>query len=355
MKLKKAEHKVAFAKVGLYGGAASGKTFTSAKIAIGLVQQYKLKKPVAMFDTEPAASFIIPLFEKAGIEFLLMDESRALKDLMGFIDEAEKSCSVAIVDSVTHVWKDAQVSYLAKANQKLKSQGRNEKWGLEFHDWGPIKAEWQRFSDRFLSSKVHMIVCGRAGNVYEYRENAKSGKLELVNLGSKMATEKELAYEPSLLIEMVKKKEENKLVNVALVEKDRADKINGKEFPYPTFKDLQPHFDSLNIGGSHFDSMNQRNSSDLFEGKTEGDGFANEKRQREIWSDEIKGLMIKHDLGGQSAEVKKKKIALFEEHWGTKSWERITNLPSEKIREGYNSLRLQLEGPDQPKETDIPF
>ena len=75
--LKKATNKMAYAKVGLYGDAGSGKTFTAAQIAIGLHQFADLKKPVAMFDTEPAASFIVPHFEKAGIEFFLFDESRA--------------------------------------------------------------------------------------------------------------------------------------------------------------------------------------------------------------------------------------------------------------------------------------
>ena len=94
--LKKATNKMAYAKVGLYGDAGSGKTFTAAQIAIGLHQFADLKKPVAMFDTEPAASFIVPHFEKAGIEFFLFDESRALADLMAFMDEAERDCSILI-------------------------------------------------------------------------------------------------------------------------------------------------------------------------------------------------------------------------------------------------------------------
>jgi hypothetical protein len=64
-----------------------------------------------MFDTEPAASFIIPLFERAGIEFLVYDDSRAFSDLMAFTQEAQQTCSVVIVDSITHVWRDLQESY----------------------------------------------------------------------------------------------------------------------------------------------------------------------------------------------------------------------------------------------------
>lgn len=118
--LKKAEPKQAFAKIGIYGDAGSGKTRTATEIAVGLWKKYDLKKPVAMFDTEPAASYIIPFFEKASIEFYVYDESRAVKNLMGFWREAEKECSIIIADSITHVWKDCQDSFLKKLNESRK-------------------------------------------------------------------------------------------------------------------------------------------------------------------------------------------------------------------------------------------
>ncbi len=43
--LKPARNRMAFAKVGLYGTAGSGKTYTAAKIAIGLHQYTKSTKP----------------------------------------------------------------------------------------------------------------------------------------------------------------------------------------------------------------------------------------------------------------------------------------------------------------------
>ena len=69
--LKKARNRMAYAKIGLYGDAGSGKTYTAAMFAIGLHQYAKLKKPVAMFDTEPAASFIIPYFKDNNIPYQL--------------------------------------------------------------------------------------------------------------------------------------------------------------------------------------------------------------------------------------------------------------------------------------------
>lgn len=341
--LKKAENKQAFAKVGLYGDAGSGKTFTSALLAIGLHQFGKMTKPVGMFDTEPAASFIIPYFEKAGIEFLVYDESRALKDLMAFMDEAEETCSIVIVDSITHVWRDTQESYLKRINATRADQGKRPLSSLEFQHWRPIKSAWANFTDRYLSSKVHCIVCGRAGSVYEYQENS-NGKKELITVGTKMATEKEMGYEPSLLIEMIKHFEGGKMINQAFVEKDRANLLNGKIINMPTFDKLKSHFEFLNLGGEHHGSMNVRDSSDMFNEEGE-DNWGYEKRKREIACEEIKGLMIEHGLDGTSAEVKKRRIELLKKVFETTSWTAVESMRSEKIRAGFEDMKAALGEP----------
>lgn len=346
--LKKAENKMAYAKVGLYGMAGSGKTYTAAKVAIGLHQFAGLTKPIGMFDTEPAASFIKPLFDAAGIEFLVYDESRALRDLMAFMDEAEETCSIVIVDSITHVWRDAQESYLAKLNAGRKRENKKPIFSLEFHHWRPIKAAWAAFTDRFLSSKLHVIVCGRAGSIYEYQEKDDgSGKKELITTGTRMATEKELGYEPSLLIEMIADRDDGKLVNAAVVQKDRADKLNGQEIPYPDFYKLKPHFEALNIGGEHHGSMHIRDSQDLYT-EAGDDNWSAELRQRTILSEEIQGLLVKH-FPGQTANEKKQKADLLEEFFSTRSWTKIENTKSDTLRAGFALLRAFLEAkPDDP-------
>lgn len=354
--LKPASNRVSFAKVGFYGEAGSGKTLTAAKVAIGLYKAAGCTKPVAMFDTEPAASYIVPLFKEAGIEFLVYDESRALKDLMAFVDEAEQSCSMVIVDSITHVWRDAQASYLKVVNEAAKRrQGSKYRpmYKLEFHHWQPIKAAWAEFTDRFLSSKLHFIVCGRAGSIYEYQKNEESGKMELITVGTKMATEKELGYEPSLLVEMVKIRHDGKIINRALVEKDRTDTLNGNEIDYPDFASFKTHFDFLNIGGQHFDSMNTRDSADMYTlGAEDGGGFGDEKRQREIWCEEIKSLLITHGLDGSSTEVKAKRNQLLIEVFGTGSWTKIEGMNSDKIKSGRLDMQAVLES-EKPAEVDV--
>jgi hypothetical protein len=340
--LKKAENKMAYAKVGIYGTAGSGKTRTAAEIAIGLQKAIGSKKPIAGFDTEPAFSFILPLFQKAGIELLVQDESRALVDLMAFMDEAEKQCDIVIIDSITHVWRDAQESYLKRLNKSRKDNNKKPLYALEFHHWRPIKAAWAAFTDRFLSSKMHVIVCGRAGNIYEYQEKDDgSGKKELITVGTRMATEKELGYEPSLLIEMIADREDGKIVNTAVIQKDRADALNGKEIPMPNYAKLEPHFLRLNIGGEHFDSMDGRDSQSMFPDATES-GWDGESRARQVWSEEIAELMKKHHPS-QSVEDKQKRADLLEQYFDTRSWTKVENMPSEILKSGYLGMKEKLE------------
>lgn len=341
--LKKSTNRMAYAKVGLYGDAGSGKTATASKLAIGLHQFAKLGKPVAFFDTEPAASFVEPLFKKAGVE-LLVCESRALADLMAFMDEAESTCSIAIIDSITHLWKDAQDSYIKKINEIRKRQGKKPVNGIEFQDWRHIKGEWGKFTDRYLSSKLHCFVCGRAGTIYEYQQNERTNKMELITTGTKMATEKEMGYEPSLLIEMKKIVGDGKgLVNRAFVEKDRnvCNPLTGQWVDYPDFPHFQSHWDFLNIGGQHFDSMDARDSKELYT-ETGEDTFSYEKRQREIWCEEIKSLFVQYGLDGTSNDAKTKRNKALHDIFGTGSWTKVESMRSDELKQRHAQLTIYL-------------
>lgn len=342
--LKPAKNKMAYAKVGIYGTAGAGKTRTACEIAIGLHKAICSQKPIVAFDTEPAFSFVLPLFQKAGIELLVADESRALKDLMDFMDEAEQVSDICIIDSITHVWRDAQESYLKKVNASRKAQGKRPLVALEFQHWRPIKAAWAEFTDRFLSSKMHAIVCGRAGNVYEYQDKDDgTGKKELITTGTRMATEKELGYEPSLLIEMVANRQDGRMINTAIVQKDRSDVLNGNEIPMPNFEKLKAHFMALNLGGKHFDSMERHDSQVLYPDASES-GWDMEQRQRTIYCESIIELMKKY-YPSQSVDDKQKRADLLEKHFGTRSWTAVEGMHSTELKQRYEKLKNDLENP----------
>jgi hypothetical protein len=348
--LKKATNKMAYGKIGLYGEQGSGKSRTAAEIAIGICKAYGLDKPMGIFDTEPAwSTFLVPLIEKAGLPTpYVYDESRAFKDLLAWTREAKEACSVLIVDSITHVWRDLQMSCLARINETRVDYGKRPLAKLEFQHWDPIKRQWAEFTDEYLSSRVHFIICGRAGSIYEYQEN-DNGKRELITVGTKMATEKEAGYEPSLLIEMIKDRQDGKIINTALVEKDRSDKLNGKLIPMPNFQKLKPHFDSLNIGGQHFGSMQQRDSRELFNEAGE-DTTGAELRRKEVALDEIQQEMLRHHGHGQDAGTKAAKAATLEQittgalPQGTRSWAKLESLRLDTVIQVRNKLWLLTRG-----------
>jgi hypothetical protein len=71
-----------------------------------------------------------------------------------------------LIDSITHFWIELTESYM-----RMKKRSR-----LQFEDWAYLKTEWRRFTDLFVNSNLHIIVCGRAGFEYDYSTDEESGK-----------------------------------------------------------------------------------------------------------------------------------------------------------------------------------
>jgi hypothetical protein len=306
--LKKAMNQQAFAKVGIFGFQGAGKTHTAMEIARGICDSTS-NKQIAFYDTETGSDWWASRMD--GYEFFQI-KTRSFKDLIGSIQEAEEAkLGVLVIDSITHVWRDIIESYQRRKNVKR----------LRFHDWGPIKSTWGQYTDLFVNSKLHIVVCGRAGFEYDYSEN------ELVKTGTKMKAESEFGFEPSLVIEMegIRKGSDAGagIVNVAHVLKDRSNTINGKSFEMPTFKSFETHFAALNIGGEHCGVDTSRSSEELFS-PSGYDEVSEEKKARDIALDELKEELTKHFPGNQSIQ-KKAKCDCLEALFSTRSWERVSN------------------------------
>lgn len=334
----KSKNTQAYAKVGLLGFAGSGKTTTATRMAIGLVELMRETglphgaRPAYFLDTETGADWVDPVFKEAGIA-LHTAKTRSFVDLLAAIDEAEREASVLIVDSITHFWRELLDTYL-----HAKKRTR-----IEFQDWGILKKEWGRFTDKFINSSVHIVMCGRAGYEYDYFEDA-DGKKQLEKTGIKIRAETETGYEASLLILMERHMDldTRKVYRIANVLKDRSTKIDGKDFTNPKFKDFLPHFRALNLGGEQLGVDVSRDSAELFDGNGDSE-WRREIRERDIALDEIAEVMGKH-YSGQSAEMKKTKADLLEEFAATRSWERVKALRPAQVIEIRNRLWLHLEG-----------
>lgn len=338
-----AENKSAFLKMGIMGKQGAGKTKTAGKVAIGLVQHLKkmgityASKPVAFFDTETGSDFLIPDFEAAGIP-LVVAKTKTLADLVKAMDEAEANCSALIIDSITHPYREMIAAYLKKKNRTF----------LQIDDYQYLKGDygWAMFTNRFINSKLHIIMCGRAGDDLEQYTD-EQGKRQLEKVGVKMKGEAETGFEPSLLIEMKLMERNNReqtgrkrtFVNMATVVKDRWDQINGDEIDNPDFEDFLPHINRLALGGEHMGVRADGDSQSIL--KTERRDW--QPVQRKIVLGEIADLMVLH-VPGQAVAEKQRKVSLIRKHFNAGWVEVEETMALVDLRAGYDSLHRELEG-----------
>lgn len=353
---KPATNSQAYLKAGFMGFAGSGKTTTATYLAIGLVQHMRERNmavgglPIMFLDTETGADWVQPEIEGAGIK-LMTAKTRAFKDLMEAVNEAEKGASVLLIDSISHFWTELTETY-----QKQKKRNR-----LEFSDWAYLKGQWRRFTDRYVNSQLHIIMCGRAGYEYDHFTD-EAGKKQIEKSGIKMRAEGETTFEPSLLVLMERNQDmtSHKVSRVAHVMKDRSRTIDGKDFANPTFKHFLPHVEFLNLGGEHVGVDIDRTSADLI---PDDPGRDTNRVRRQIVLEEIEALLVKH-YPSQTAADKKAKAGLIQDYFDTTSWTEISELmPLHTLQANYDALHRTLENEashygikDAPKTEDsIPY
>ena len=345
MLFKRAEVTSAYLKMGLMGFAGTGKTYTGTQTAIGLIQYLKkcgvkgADKPLFFLDTETGSDWIKPAVEEAGIE-LFTAKTRAFSDLVSAAKEAERDASILLVDSISHFWAEWCETYRRRKGEEKRVQN----YRLQFQDWAYLKGPhgWAKFTDWYINSPLHVILCGRAGYEYDYFEN-EDGKKELEKTGIKMKAENEMGYEPSLLVLMERFTDPStkKTHRTATILKDRSTTIDGKEIVNPTFASFLPHIECLNLGGKQMGVDMTRDSSHTIPADAPRD---NNAVQRKIVLDEIQTLLVEY-YPGQTADHKASKIKLLKEHFDGAVWTRLEEVvPLFELRAGYNSLHEELTG-----------
>lgn len=341
----------AYAKIGLLGFAGSGKTYTASLVAIGLMKLLKKlelpegNRPAYFLDTETGSDWVIPLFKKNGIA-LRSAKTRAFKDLLASVREAESEGGILLIDSLTHFWRELCDAYMK----------RRKRQSLEFQDWAALKREWGEFTDLLVNSKLHMIICGRAGYEYDYVDKDDgTDKKELRKTGVKMKAETETGFEPSLLVLMEREMDvaTNEVWRTATILKDRSTLLDGKVFRNPTAKDFLPHFKCLALGGDQLGVDIDRTSEELFSEESGETKWVRERRMKDICLDEIIEELNKFHPG-TSGEAKKARGDLVEKYAQTRSWEAIKALRLPALQKLRNDIWLELEGkPYAPPKVEL--
>lgn len=350
-RFKKATARPTHLKAAFMGFQGAGKTVTSVKLAIGLIQLMRKKnipgaeKPAFMLDTERGYLWIKPLFDAAGIE-LLVDETRAFADLRADMQDAIENSSLLLIDSITAFWLEFCEAYKDK---KKRSRG------LEFQDWGFLKEEWRKgFTQPFLNAPLHIIFCGRAGFTYDhYTDDA--GKKQIEKSGVKLKAEGELGFEPNLLVHMDREQdaETGLVTHMAHILKDRrsdAKSLDGKSFPNPTFQTFLPHIDYLDLGGALSGVDTTRSSAAMIPVDIRRE---NNETLRAIVLEEIGNLLTSVYPGRTDAAQQAKKDAIA--RYLAPTWKEVEALmPLDELRIKFNNMHLDLTGePSRYGETHI--
>jgi hypothetical protein len=344
-----------YLKAGFLGFTAAGKTYTAMLLAVATRAHFGLPGPLAMFDTEGGSEFIAEAAKSLTGQDMLGVRARSFADLMTTAKEAEASgVSVLLVDSIAHPWEELKESYLADMNKSRIGKGWSPR-ALEFQDWAKIKPMWADWTAFFLNSKLNIIVCGRAGDIYEMEKNEETGRKELAKTGIKMQTEKNFGYEPSLLVEMEREQvlePTTHFVRRATVWKDRFSVIDGATCDFHTVSPKDPkkrekeleavwaffgqHVKRLTPGAhAPVDTESKTATGANEEGNPE---WQQEKQRRVIFSEEIVGE-INALYPSQTADDKKKRAELLLTVFGTRSWTAVESMHSDKLSEGLSKIR----------------
>lgn len=226
---RKAKSEQAALKMGMYGLAGSGKTFTALLLAEGLAKL--TKKRVAVVDTEHGTDFYTQKVIARKVHPDAFDFDAVYSRSITEIDSAIRAVSpeihsVILIDSITHIW-ESTISAYAGSRTKIDT--------IPFHAWAKIKRPYKSLIEFLLNSSLHVIFCGRQGNVFELDEETD----ELRKVGTKMKSEGETPYEPHILIHMesVRQKAGDAIIT-AFAEKDRTGILAGKTIQWPNFDNI---------------------------------------------------------------------------------------------------------------------
>lgn len=344
-----------YLKGGFLGLNKSGKTVTATYLACIMHKMMGCKKPIAFFDTEGGAEYVVEIVEKMTGMKPIGIRSRAFSDLITVGEECENDgIEVLLVDSITHVWRELGVSYLEQVNDALKRKGWKPRTRFTIGDVMGVKEKWQPWPDWYTNSKVHAIVCGRAGFEWDEVED-ENGNKKLVKTGVKMKAESEFGFEPSLLVEMERAQdisgETTKIWRRATIIGDRFRVLDGLTGNFKKCDTIEaesdavreffwPHLSRLTPGAHAPVDVNPKTPLGLDD---EGDmDWQTEKRQRTILAEEIKGLLVEK-YPGQTKDEKGAKEKLIFEAFDTRSWTKVESMTSEKLRAGLGFIQAKFD------------
>jgi hypothetical protein len=331
---RKAKAEQAALKMGIYGPAGKGKTFTSLLIAEGLANL--TNKRIAYVDTERGTDFYCKPVAARQVHPEAFDfdaiYTRSLTEILAGVKALKASdYSVLVIDSMTHIWEAAINAYEGKTT----SVGT-----IPLQAWGRIKRPYKELMNFLLSSPMHVIICGRQGNEFGTDDDG-----EMKKIGVKMKAEGETPYEPHILVRMeVNRDASGNEGIIAIAEKDRTGILAGRAirlWPAPKGKEQTHTFDMLVkpilplLGGTQAKIESEDDAA-----MKDAEALAEQEKQRERTSAELlrkySGLIDLASGPNQLKDVGKEITPEIKRQ--------MTAADVTKLREKYQSAEARMSG-----------
>ena len=206
MQLQQTQRNNVKLRLGISGASGFGKTYSALKLAYGMTGDWS---KIAVIDTENASA---SLYSNLGaFNVLNLFPPYNPERYIEAINICEKAnMEVIIIDSITHEWQGEGGCLQI-----------HEQLGGRFQDWAKVKPRHQKFIDRILSSKCHIITTTRRKTDYSL-DVGSNGKSKVIKHGTKEITSEGFEYELTLNFELIN---ENHLCKVS---KDRTNLFQGK-------------------------------------------------------------------------------------------------------------------------------
>lgn len=193
-------------RLGISGASGFGKTYSALQLAYGMTQDWS---KIAVMDTENSSASLYS--DLGNFNVLNLFAPFSPERYIKAIEICEKSnIEVIIIDSITHEWQGEGGCLQI-----------HEQLGGRFQDWAKVKPRHQKFINRILQSKCHIITTTRRKTDYSL-DVSSNGKSKVVKHGTKEITSEGFEYELTVNFELIN---ENHLCKVS---KDRSNLFSGK-------------------------------------------------------------------------------------------------------------------------------
>ena len=227
-----------FLKASVDGTHGSGKSGTTARLAVGISKELYHCAPVLVADSEERWRFYEKtIFAPEGVPLIRMDGSTLLGIQKAIASVEKHGACVFVADQLTTPWKDGLKAF-SYADGELTFNRRQQ-----------LMNQWLPIIQNFRYGKFHAICCGRIGFEWENVFDEESGRVKLTQGNTKFNAGggENFGYEADLELEMRRNKRRvlsllrtgTSMEYVCSVIKDAAAGIlNGEQFVFPGQKGL---------------------------------------------------------------------------------------------------------------------